>query len=402
MPTSVNCEVCNKELSHVKFIGNLCYFQCCKTRYNIRKNTMLEGAHISLRKFVLLIYCFLLPHLTYDQVIIETTNTSDDDSEDDDSERYKKTSPSTVSKYYTMFRNIITDAMLAMGDRKIGGAGTTVEIDESIFGKRKYNRGSVKGRGMWVLGGVCRETGDVFLERCTNNRRDRPTLERIITTHVEKGTRIITDGWKAYAHLEELGYAWDWVNHSKNFVKPGTSDVHTEGIEGRWHCVKRFLPSSGCYRVEVYFPVYLWTIHHKKSKNCLFWELLDIIGQGIKINVDKIEEDAAVGENEAVGEDEATVEEEDVVMEKQVKVPRDKCPCVYCGERYGGLGGLKRHLHYCEKNPNAKKKKKNHVEMIIDSQEAASTNSVLPPCIFCGARFNSREKLVSHVNNCRP
>ena len=47
-----------------------------------------------------------------------------------------------------------------------------------------------------------------------------------------QGTRIITDGWQAYKSLGEEGYEWDWVNHSENFVKPGTKDVHTNRIEG--------------------------------------------------------------------------------------------------------------------------------------------------------------------------
>ena len=43
--------------------------------------------------------------------------------------------------------------------KKIGGKNMTVEIDESMFGKRKYNRGTIMGcRQMWVLGGICRET----------------------------------------------------------------------------------------------------------------------------------------------------------------------------------------------------------------------------------------------------
>ena len=49
---------------------------------------------------------------------------------------------------------------------------------------------------------------------------------------VEKGSRIITDGWSAYKSLTEEGFDWDWVNHKDNFVKPGTSDVHTNRIEG--------------------------------------------------------------------------------------------------------------------------------------------------------------------------
>ena len=37
--------------------------------------------------------------------------------------------------------------------------------------------------------------------------------------NVEKGTKIITDGWAAYKGLRHLGYEWDSVNHSTEFVK---------------------------------------------------------------------------------------------------------------------------------------------------------------------------------------
>ena len=66
---------------------------------------------------------------------------------------------------------------------------------------------------------MCRETKDIFMVQCKENRRDRKTLEDIITTHVHKGSTIYTDGWAAYTHLEELGYGWNWVNHSENFIK---------------------------------------------------------------------------------------------------------------------------------------------------------------------------------------
>ena len=63
------------------------------------------------------------------------------------------------------------------------------------------------------------------------------------------------------------------MNHNKNFVKPGTTGstgVHTENIEGRWHCVKRWLPTSGRYKVDEYLPVYLWTVKLKKENKSLF------------------------------------------------------------------------------------------------------------------------------------
>jgi hypothetical protein len=45
---------------------------------------------------------------------------------------------------------------------KIGGTNKTVEIDESIFGRRKYFLGHPV-RGQWVFGGVERESGRTFL-----------------------------------------------------------------------------------------------------------------------------------------------------------------------------------------------------------------------------------------------
>ena len=69
----------------------------------------------------------------------------------------------------------------------------------SQFGKCKYNKGTIIGRrSAWILGGVCRETGDMFLVQCPGNKRDKPTLEAIIIANVAPGTKIYTDGWAAY------------------------------------------------------------------------------------------------------------------------------------------------------------------------------------------------------------
>ena len=77
----------------------------------------------------------------------------------------------------------------------IGGPGCTVEIDETMYSRRKYNRGRIYPE-QWVFGGICRETGKCFLYAVQN--RTRETLFECITANILPGTTIISDCWKAY------------------------------------------------------------------------------------------------------------------------------------------------------------------------------------------------------------
>ena len=64
---------------------------------------------------------------------------------------------------------------------EIGGPGIEVEIDESKFGRRKYNRGRWQ-EGHWVFGGVERISGKSFLVEV--QQRDANTLIPIITQYI--------------------------------------------------------------------------------------------------------------------------------------------------------------------------------------------------------------------------
>ena len=66
--------------------------------------------------------------------------------------------PSPITFYHVHFNssNCMLEDLFDNGARRnIGGVGCIVEIDESKFGKRKYNR-SRRVVGKWVLGGFCR------------------------------------------------------------------------------------------------------------------------------------------------------------------------------------------------------------------------------------------------------
>lgn len=141
-----------------------------------------------------------------------------------------------------------------------------VEVDESYFFHRKYNRGR-RRRGCWVVGLVERATGKCWLEIVV--RRDAQTLERIISDHVLPGTVIVTDAWAGYADVSTINngiYDHLVVVHAENFVHAVHDDIHTQNIEGLWMQAKRKLRfQAGTSRAL--FPSYLaefqWRFSHK-------------------------------------------------------------------------------------------------------------------------------------------
>ncbi|XP_068237043.1 uncharacterized protein [Palaemon carinicauda] len=141
--------------------------------------------------------------------------------------------------------------------KKIGGNNCTVEIDESKFGKRKYNVGQVID-GQWVYGGISRESREFFLVPVET--QDRDTLLSLIKERIEPGTTIISDCWQAYNCLAEEGFKHLTVNHSLHFVDPQTQ-AHTNTVERKWRDVKNLVPKYG--RRKKHFVGYLATSYFK-------------------------------------------------------------------------------------------------------------------------------------------
>ena len=84
------------------------------------------------------------------------------------------TSPETVVDLFSYCCEVCVESLFS-GDivKPIGGPNHIVEIDESKFGRRKYNRGRVV-EGQWVIGGICRETKESFF--CASGRQKRGNL----------------------------------------------------------------------------------------------------------------------------------------------------------------------------------------------------------------------------------
>ncbi|KAK3916690.1 putative transposase-like protein, partial [Frankliniella fusca] len=129
--------------------------------------------------------------------------------------------------------------ILSMPHYELGGEGVTIQIDESVISKRKYNR----GRGLrktikekWVLGiyDTEKKLGVVLYVV----KRDRATLIPLIRQYVKQGSIIWTDGWAAYKGLDKFGYTHHTVNHSKEFKS--ADGTCTNGVEGYWSRLKQF------------------------------------------------------------------------------------------------------------------------------------------------------------------
>jgi len=163
---------------------------------------------------------------------------------------------------------------------QIGGNNIIVEIDESKFAKRKYNRGH-EVKGGWVFGG--REKDDkskCFMVVVPD--RTRATLLPIIQQHIAPGSIIRSDCWKAYDCLKDYGYQHETVNHSVNFKDPETG-CHTNGIEGDWQKAKRSvcMPRFGVKQAHLQSFLSAHTWRRKHGERNLF---LQFIADATKLN----------------------------------------------------------------------------------------------------------------------
>jgi transposase-like protein/IS1 family transposase len=124
---------------------------------------------------------------------------------------------------------------LLQEDIMLGGEGIEVQIDESLFVRRKYNRGRLT-RQQWIFGAIDCTTKEVLLVAVPN--RNAETLIEIIRRHIRPGSVIISDEWRAYFTISNYHFIHLTVNHQEHFVNPVTG-AHTQRVENMWMRAKR-------------------------------------------------------------------------------------------------------------------------------------------------------------------
>jgi hypothetical protein len=134
---------------------------------------------------------------------------------------------------------------------KIGGPDSApVEVDETfIGGKARFmhkskrerlsrNGGMQGGSGKAVVMGLLERGGKVTATVIPHRKNN--ITEKIVRELVEPGTEVHTDEFGGYYNLSD-GYLHKVVNHLEGYVK---ENVHTNGIENFWSCLKRGLTGT--------------------------------------------------------------------------------------------------------------------------------------------------------------
>lgn len=270
------CPDCRKPLK--KQTNN--YMRCGgkHTGFSYLKGSIFEGANLPMDTILELIH-FFAAERSYDDCIKHIFN----------SEKNEELSRKTISEWYFRFREVINKEVSEWYTESgaIGGEGCTVQIDESKFGKRKYNRGYMID-GHWVFGVIDEQTKELRLNMVPDNERSRANMQGLIESMIKPGTRIVSDSFSSYKYLdnEETPYTHDSVNHSIEYVAYDEEGrkIHTNTIESAWRPIKDFFRTRKVKHEYFFFHLkeYEWRRRMKKENKDHFLELLVAIAKHYK------------------------------------------------------------------------------------------------------------------------
>ena len=347
------CSTCHGPTGPYKTRDHYNYFFCsfCRAKTSILYNSVLYNSNTKHREFVLIMYQFCQKHRSYETVRRETFLPQ---------EGYKvtKLSSQTINKWFSYFRYL---CVKDIQDRPpvIGEPGDVVEMDETLCGKRKYNKGQGSCyRSRWLFGGVSRQSGRCFMRLCPENKRTKKALWPIVQAHVVPGTTLYTDGWRAYRRFPELGYPHRWINHNLYYVHPDDRTLHTNTVEGLWRKFKSWLPQAGRYNLDEYVWLFLWIEERKHDGEDPFWALVKLVAAdnsletlSAAVEKDMEEKDTEATEYDAVEDaalqkeasDEEEEEEEEEEEDKEVFYWFD---CIFCKSIFLEEKDLLRHLSH--------------------------------------------------------
>jgi transposase-like protein len=140
---------------------------------------------------------------------------------------------------------------LALQDDNNGGKlSGHIEVDETFIGGKARNMhksalarrvaqfatprtGRNQTTGKVAVMGLLERHGEIRTMVVEGTKRRH--LHAQVTKHVEEGSNVYTDALRSYSNLGEQ-YLHNVVNHAEKYVE---GNVHTNGLENFWSCLKR-------------------------------------------------------------------------------------------------------------------------------------------------------------------
>ena len=143
-------------------------------------------------------------------------------------------SRNTINRYLRLIRERIAE--LCARSSPFQGE---IEVDESYFGARRVK--GKRGRGAYgktVVFGILERGGKVYTEIVPDCAKR--TLQQIIRGRVKLDSIILSDKWRGYNGLVDMGYQKHFrIDHGKDEFAKGRN--HINGIESFWSYAKRRL-----------------------------------------------------------------------------------------------------------------------------------------------------------------
>lgn len=195
----------------------LCKCYACKKPFTVRMGTIFESSHLALHLWLQVIHliCASKKGISTRQI-----------------QRMLDCSMKTAWFLTHRIREAMKDNM----QWPLGGAGVTVEADETYLSRSKKTRRTAPlnaKTGVMVFSLV--ERGGKIRSMYLDHRNVR----QAITRHLDRDSRLVTDGAQAYKFMLPRKEQHESVDHSK--FEWARGDVHTNTLEGFFSIFKRGL-----------------------------------------------------------------------------------------------------------------------------------------------------------------